>query len=189
MTRQIRIGNVPAADEVQGEHAHARSPRWRLMEDNKIPGFRGRDPKRLMVLGCIKYGPKTSNEIVKYLYHEGCTVATDVANVYRIIRQMTSAGLIRGGHGKRKSFELTKHGERYCPDEETFHRLMDATRIVLGIKEAGFVREPEKPKDEEKTLAEAASDALSKIEGVVSEEILAPLRKLIESVSNTGKGQ
>ncbi|MFA5412592.1 MAG: hypothetical protein WC350_04575 [Candidatus Micrarchaeia archaeon] len=180
MTRKIRMGTSQNPGAELSGNVPAHTSRWRLMEGN-----RGRDPKRLLVLGCIKYGPKKSaGEIVQYLSSEGCMVATDVANVYRIMRQMVSADIIRKEHGRKISFVLTKHGEHYCPDMETFQRLMDASRTIIGIKEHGFIPKTEKPENAEKSLAEAASDALKRMEGVVSEEILAPLRRLINSIDN-----
>lgn len=184
MTRRIRMGTGqnPGA-ELSGSRP-GRAFRAHFKDEEDTGPVNSRDPKRIIVLGCIKYGPhKTANEIVKYLCAEGCMVPTDIANVYRIIRQMVNRGLIRENPRKPKTFELTKFGEHHCLDRETFCKLMDASKTIIAIKENRFARKPEKSENAEKSLVEAASEALEKIEGVVSEEILAPLRRLINSIN------
>ncbi len=132
-------------------------------------------PRGQLILGAIMQGPKTRVDIVNHLVGERFISPMAQSNIYRQIKAFEAAGIVR--QSSEGMYELTEAGRTSCPSESMYSRIGEASRTLLELN-ASSPDGIETPVEEE-VLAQKAAGSLARLDGVISEDILAPIRALI----------
>src|SRR5271157_5439310 len=126
-------------------------------------------PRRQLILGSLIHGPKTCGDIVNLLVDQKIISPMAQSNIYRELKAFEAENVVtRGAHG---IYEPTESGMKLCPDEGTYARIAGAYRTLLEIDSSS-------PESKEKPfrkilLAKKAALSLAKLDGVVTDDILA----------------
>jgi|GEM_PF-4400730 len=148
----------------------------RICEAVKLLSKAKPSPKGQLIILAIQHGPKNGDEVKRHLESEGFSGYLGLSNLHRDLKAIEAKGTIQRNPRTHK-YELTDTGKMLCPDEALYARIRGALSFLLEIN-VSFSGGAGKHR-ESNGLARKAAASIEKLDGVVSEDVLAPLKALL----------